>query len=131
LSRYFGLAPLRCRLTLSFIPLISLTDPSSTQILRTLRRSIYGQEDILLWRRLPHQHPPQVRPDCNKTPFITTDVDPTLAIVQANRPVSEAIPLRSTYKLPAILSADSRCANVAQHALSLKHLMHPSPLSFD
>jgi hypothetical protein len=56
------------RLTSSFVPLISLTDPSSTQILRTLHRSIYGQEDILLWHCLPHQHPPQVRPDCDKTP---------------------------------------------------------------
>jgi len=67
--------------------------------------------------------------NCDKTSFIAVDVDPALEFVQANRPVSEVIPSHSTDKLHAILCADSRCANVVQHALSLEHLVHP--LSFD
>jgi len=62
-----------------------------------------------------------------------TDVDPALEFVQANRPVSEVILSCLTDKHPAILCADSRCANVcgnvAQYALSLERLVHP--LSFD
>jgi len=62
-----------------------------------------------------------------------TDVDPALEFVQANCPISEVILLCSTDKHPAILCADSRCANVcgnvAQYTLFLEHLVHL--LSFD
>jgi hypothetical protein len=63
--------------------------------------------------RLHHQHPPQLRPDPDKTPFIIAGVDPALEIAQANRPISEVIPSRSIDKLAAILCTDSRCVNVA------------------
>jgi hypothetical protein len=73
----------------------------------------------------PHSH------DHDPDEFVPTvpDADPGLKFVQVDRPISDDIPSpRPTDNLPALLCADSNCANAAQRALlppSLHLVVHP------